>query len=199
MKRVLTVMMLVGSLFSASTAGPLNAYAQEESSKKEKKEKKKSSDDETSKKKQKSSDEEMAKEKKSSDDETSKKKQKKTSLYVRLGGKKSIQAVVDEFINVVAADTRINKFFAETAKDPKRLNKFNKNLVDQICEASGGPCKYKGKDMKAAHLGMGVSEADFNALVEDLVKALDKFNVGAAEKDQLLAALGPMKGDIVEK
>lgn len=128
-----------------------------------------------------------------------KKMAKQASLYKRLGGKKSIKAVVDEFVNNVAGDSRINKFFADTAKDPKRLAKFKGNLVDQICQASGGPCKYKGKDMKTAHKGMGVSEADFNALVEDLVKALDKFNVGATEKNELLGALGPMKADIVEK
>jgi hemoglobin len=138
-----------------------------------------------------------------SDKDKSKKSDKKSdkqkSLYSRLGGKKAITAVVDEFVNNVAADDRINKFFADTAKDPKRLAAFKGKLVDQICQASGGPCKYKGKDMKTAHAGMGVSEADFNALVEDLVKALDKFNVGQPEKDELLGALGPMKGDIVEK
>jgi len=58
---------------------------------------------------------------------------------------------------------------------------------------------YKGKDMKTAHMGMGVGSADFDALVEDLVGALDKFKVGQHEKDQLLGALAPMKGDIVEK
>ena len=205
MKRVLTIMMLVGALLSTAMVATRYANAQEESSKKEKKSSdeqkskkdKKSSDEETSKKEKKSSGEESAK--KTSDDETSKKKSKKTSLYARLGGKKSIQGVVDEFINIVAADTRINKFFADAAKDPTRLQTLNKNLVDQLCEATGGPCKYKGKDMKAAHLGMGVSEADFNALVEDLVKALDKFKVGETEKNEILAALGPMKGDIVEK
>jgi hemoglobin len=124
---------------------------------------------------------------------------KPDSLYKRLGGKNAITAVVNEFVNIVAADTRINGFFAETVKDPKRVEKLKKNLIDQICQASGGPCKYKGKDMKTAHKGMGVSEADFNALVEDLVKALDKFNVGATEKNELLGALGPMKGDIVER
>jgi hemoglobin len=121
------------------------------------------------------------------------------TLYSRLGGKKAITAVVDEFVGRVAGDNRINSFFKATASDPKRLAKFKKNLVDQICEASGGPCKYKGKDTKTAHAGMGVGEGDFNALVEDLVGALDKFNVGATEKDQLLGALGPMKKDIVEK
>ncbi|MES1256168.1 MAG: group 1 truncated hemoglobin [Acidobacteriota bacterium] len=121
------------------------------------------------------------------------------SLYERLGKKKAITAVVDEFVGRVAADNRINAFFAQTASDPKRLKTFKGNLVDQICQASGGPCKYKGKDMKTAHMGMGVSTANFNALVEDLVGALDKFKVGQHEKDQLLGALGPMKGDIVEK
>ena len=134
-----------------------------------------------------------------SDKKSDKKSEKEKSLYARLGGKKAITAVVNEFVNNVAADDRINKFFADTAKDPKRLEAFKGKLVDQICQASGGPCKYKGKDMKTAHAGMGVSEADFNALVEDLVKALDKFNVGATEKNELLGALGGMKGDIVEK
>jgi hemoglobin len=124
---------------------------------------------------------------------------KEKSLYDRLGQKKAITAVVDEFVGRVAGDKRINGFFAATASDPKRLATFKMNLVNQICQASGGPCKYTGKDMKAAHMGMGISTADFNALVEDLVGALDRFNVGQHEKDQLLAALGPMKSDIVEK
>ena len=125
--------------------------------------------------------------------------QKEKSLYDRLGGKKAISAVVDEFVGRVAMDNRINAYFAKTASDPKRLKMFKGNLVDQICMASGGPCKYKGKDMKSAHMGMGITTADFTALVEDLVGALDKFHVGQMEKDQLLGALGGMKGDIVEK
>ena len=121
------------------------------------------------------------------------------TLYQRLGGKKAITAVVDEFFGRVSADSRINGYFKNTASDPKRLAHFKLNLVDQICEASGGPCKYKGKDMKTAHAGMGITDMDFNALVEDLVGALDKFKVGAQEKNDLLGALGPMKKDIVEK
>ncbi len=120
-------------------------------------------------------------------------------LYDRLGRKKAITAVVDEFVGRVAGDKRINAYFGPTASDPVRLKKFKGNLVDQICQASGGPCKYKGKDMKAAHMGMGVSGSDFDALVEDLVGALDRFKVGQHEKDQLLGALGPMKAEIVEK
>lgn len=124
---------------------------------------------------------------------------KEKSLYERLGGKKAIVAVVDEFVERVAADNRINGFFKETASDPNRLAGFKSKLVDQICEASGGPCKYTGKDMKSAHQGMRISEADFNALVEDLVGALDKFKVAPADKQTLLGVLGPMKKDIVEK
>ena len=122
---------------------------------------------------------------------------KQKSLYSRLGGKKAITAVVDQFVTNVANDARINKFFADTVKDPKRVEKLKMNLVDQICQASGGPCKYKGKDMKTAHKGMGISDADFNALVEDLVAALNQFKVGETEKNELLGALGGMKSDIV--
>jgi hemoglobin len=121
----------------------------------------------------------------------------KKSLYSRLGGKKAITAVVDEFVGIVANDGRINKFFADTAKDPKRLAKFKGALVDQICQGTGGPCKYKGKDMTTAHKGMGITDADFGALVEDLVAALNKFNVPEAEKNELLGILGPMKPQIV--
>jgi hemoglobin len=121
------------------------------------------------------------------------------SLYERLGGKPAITAVVDEFVARVAADNRINKFFAAAAADPARMAAFKGKLVDQICEASGGPCKYTGKDMKAAHQGMGISGADFGALVSDLVAALDKFKVPEKEKGELLGVLGPMQPQIVEK
>jgi hemoglobin len=114
------------------------------------------------------------------------------SLYDRLGGKGAITAVVDDFVGNVAADKRINGFFAKA--DVPRLKG---NLVDQICQATGGPCVYKGKDMKTAHKGMGIADADFNALVEDLVKSLDKFSVPAKEKGELLGILGPLKPQIV--
>lgn len=119
---------------------------------------------------------------------------KAKSLYTRLGGKKAIVAVVDDFTARVAADSRINHFFAKT-----NIPSFKKHLVDQICQASGGPCKYTGKDMKAAHQGMGVSNGDFDALVEDLVATLDKFKVPEKEKSELLGMLAPMRSDIVEK
>jgi len=125
--------------------------------------------------------------------------QGKDALYKSLGGKKAITAVVDDFAGRAATDPRIASYFKPDLADAKRLAKFKKNLEDQICEAAGGPCKYKGKSMKAAHAGMGISGADFGALVEDLVASLDKFHVKEADKNALLGVLGPMKSDIVEK
>jgi hemoglobin len=116
------------------------------------------------------------------------------SLYERLGGKGSITAVVDTFVANVGADKRINGYFASTD-----LTKLKMHLVNQICEASGGPCEYTGRTMKQTHAGIGVTDAAFGALVEDLVAALDRHKAGKAEKDELLAVLGPMKADIVEK
>jgi hemoglobin len=115
------------------------------------------------------------------------------SLYERLGGQGAIQAVVTKFIGNVGADKRINGYFANA--DLKRLNKL---LVEQVCAASGGPCTYSGRDMKTTHKGMKVTTAAFNALVEDLVSALDTFNVPEKEKGELLSVLGPMNKDIVE-
>src|SRR5215475_14668588 len=115
------------------------------------------------------------------------------SLYERLGKKPAIKAVVNEFVSRVAADTRINKKFAKT-----NIDRVKFMLVEQICGATGGPCKYTGLDMKTAHKNMKVTEGEFGALVEDLVGALDKFNVPAQEKNELLAILGPLKSQIVE-
>ena len=120
-----------------------------------------------------------------------------SSLYERLGGKPAIAAVVDEFVSKVAADGRINSFFGATAADPARRAHFKSLLVDQICEASGGPCKYTGKDMKTAHAGMNLKDSDFNALVEDLKASLDHFKVAPKEQQDLLGALARMHDDIV--
>lgn len=114
------------------------------------------------------------------------------SLYDRLGGKTAISAVVDQFVANVAADSRINGRFATTD-----IPKLKGHLVDQICMATGGPCTYHGRDMRTTHAGMKISNRDFGALVEDLVKALDTFKVPEREKGELLGLLGPMKKDIV--
>lgn len=116
------------------------------------------------------------------------------SLYDRLGGKPALNAVVGELWAQVAADARINGRFAHT--DPKV---FGSQLVDFLCQASGGPCKYTGADMKKAHAGMKLSDAEFTALAENTVKALDKFSVPATEKGEVMDMLGGLKGDVVNR
>jgi hemoglobin len=115
------------------------------------------------------------------------------SLYERLGGLDAITAVVDSFVARCAGDERINGKFARS--DVPRLKKM---LVDQVCEATGGPCTYTGRGMRETHDGMGVTAGEFDALVEDLVATLDEFDVPKAEQDELLALLGPMRDEIVE-
>ena len=116
------------------------------------------------------------------------------SLYERLGGYSAIVAVVDDFVGNVAADKRINKFFAKA-----NVPRLKARLVEQICQGTGGPCVYTGASMRAAHAGMGVRSQDFDALVQDLGKTLNKFKVPKREQKELVAILGPMKKDIVTR
>ena len=117
------------------------------------------------------------------------------SLYRRLGGREGIALVVGDFTANMAADPRVNERFK--GMKPAEVEKFKSTLADQICDATGGPCSYLGRDMKTTHKGMKITEAEWNATVENLVKALDKNNVGAQTKSELLGALAPMKADIV--
>jgi hemoglobin len=114
------------------------------------------------------------------------------SLYERLGGRPAITAVVDQFVANVAADKRINMRFLNT--DIAHLKVL---LVEFVCAATGGPEKYEGRDMRSAHGGMQLVDEEFDALVGDLVAALDKFKVPAREKGEILGALGPLKPQIV--
>ncbi len=116
------------------------------------------------------------------------------SLFMRLGGKPAIRAVVEDFVGNVAMDSRINGYFAKT-----NLPRLRRLLVEQICAGSGGPCKYTGRSMKVTHRGLGIRGSDFAALVEDLTMSLNKFGVPAREQGELLAILGPMRKDIVSR
>ena len=128
------------------------------------------------------------------------------SLYERLGGIDAITAVVKDFRDRVARDDRINQKFART--DLGRLTSAlgatrsvtdqPGMLIDQVCQAAGGPCTYTGRSMKDAHAGMGVTSGEFDALVGDLVATLNQFRIGKTEQGELLGVLGPLKPDIVE-
>ena len=123
--------------------------------------------------------------------------QMKKSLYARLGGYDAIAAVVDDFICRLVADKRFSKFFVGHSEDS--LKKIRMHVIDQLCAAAGGPCLYTGRDMKTSHHGLGITSDDWDAAANHLVESLDKFNVPKAEKDELLAFVGTLKKDIVDK
>lgn len=79
------------------------------------------------------------------------------------------------------------------------IKKIRQNIVDQLCAATGGPCVYVGHDTKTAHAGLGITDKDRDASVKLLIATLDKFNMPIKEKDEVLAAVGGLKKDIVEK
>jgi len=124
--------------------------------------------------------------------------QEKKSLYDRLGGANGIAKVVDDLIDIVAKDPKIRPVHKKHFMEGD-IAGLKKKLRDQIGEATGGPEKYKGKDMKTAHQGMGITDADFDALVGCLTRALDKNGVRAADRDELLKMLAPLRKEVVEK
>ena len=117
------------------------------------------------------------------------------TLYKRLGGREGIALVVGDFVTSMAGDSRVNARFKDM-KGPD-VEKLKSNLADQICDATGGPCSYLGRDMKTTHKGMRITDAEWNATVENLTKALDTNKVPAKDQSELLGLLGPMKADIV--
>ena len=115
------------------------------------------------------------------------------SLCERLGGVDAITAVVRAVVDRQMKDDRINQKFARTNED-----RVIKEFVDLICQTTGGPCTYTGRNMTEAHHNMGVTTGEFQAFVEDVVAVLDDFKVGKAEQDELLNLLAPLQGEIVE-
>lgn len=116
------------------------------------------------------------------------------SLYDRLGQQPGLVVVVDDFVANIAGDGRINQRFARTD-----IKKLKAQLVDQLCEVTGGPCKYTGRDMVTSHKGMNITVAEFNATGEAMLKSLQKHKVAQADVDAVMGALGGMQNDIVGK
>jgi len=123
--------------------------------------------------------------------------QKQPTLYQRLGGYDAIAAVSDDFVGRLATGKLLSRFVVGLSNDSKM--KLRQHLVDFLCNATGGPCIYLGRDMKTVHTGLGITEADWKEGVDALVATLDKFKVPEKEKSEVLAAVGGLKKDIVEK
>jgi hemoglobin len=116
------------------------------------------------------------------------------TLYERLGGTQGIGTVVDDFLGRVVKDERINARFAFA--DVPRLRT---RLVEMLCQASGGPCTYSGRDMKSVHAGMGIRGSEFDALAGHLVEAMEAAHVSPADQKAVLGVVGPTRADIVEE
>ena len=121
--------------------------------------------------------------------------QQQPSLYQRLGGYDAIAAVTDDFIGRLLADPQFKHFFDGLSTDSRK--RLRQHVVDFLCSATGGPCVYTGRDMKTAHTGLNITEADWNTTVKHLVATLDKFKVPEKEKNEVLTAVSSLKGDIV--
>lgn len=107
-------------------------------------------------------------------------------LYKAFGGNDGLVRITDDLFVTVMADQRINGFF-----EAKKVPHIKAMLVEQFCQILNGGCTYTGKDMTVAHAQLGIQEGDFNALVEDLQKAMDMNNVPFSAQNKLLAALAP--------
>ena len=119
------------------------------------------------------------------------------SLYDRLGGYNALAAVVDDFIGRLVTDKQFEKFFVGHSDDSKK--RIRQHILDQFCAATGGPCLYLGREMKASHAGLGITDAQWDAAAKHLVASLDKFKVPEKEKGEVLAFVTTLKKDIVEK
>ena len=104
--------------------------------------------------------------------------------------------MTDDFIGRMASDPELSRFFV--GHSTQSLQRIRQLVVEQLCQAAGGPCFYTGKSMKDSHAGMGISQAHWDTAVKHLVATLDKFKVGAKEREELFAAIAPLQADIVD-
>ncbi len=116
------------------------------------------------------------------------------SLYRGFGERDGLVRIIDDATDRWVADDRIKDTF-----DNINLDRFKRLLVDQICELTGGPCHYKGRDMYQSHKGLHLDNAQLNALVEDLQLAMNKYEIPFRTQNRLLAILAPMQRDVVTR
>lgn len=116
------------------------------------------------------------------------------ALYIGLGGKPGIKNIVASFVPLVLADSRIKDTFSDSDMKHVALR-----LEEQFCVLAGGPCVYGGEPMKETHGGLKITNAQFNALAEDLQIAMEKHGVAPSMQNKLVAKLAPMQRDIVTK
>ena len=112
-------------------------------------------------------------------------------VFKDFGEEAGLVALMEDFMARLVADPRTHKFFSEADQAS-----IKKHLVEQFCVILGGPCTYTGRDMKSVHAGFGIHRSEFNALVEDLQKAMDARKIPFRSQNKLLAKLAPMHREI---
>lgn len=122
------------------------------------------------------------------------------SLYDRLGGVYAIAAVIDDFIDRVMDDPRLNAN-PKVDEAHHRVSRagFKYLVTEMVCWATGGPQTYTGKTMRDSHLHLDITEGEWQAFLDDLDQTFARFNVPAGERQELLAIVNSTKGDIVVK
>ncbi|BCO34077.1 group I truncated hemoglobin [Mycobacterium heckeshornense] len=118
------------------------------------------------------------------------------SLYHRIGGYDVIAAVIEDLFNSLRADPAFARFASGRSLDSQA--RAQQLLVEQMCDLSGGPCRYLGRDMKTSHAGLGITEAEWNANMQYAAAALAKNGIGEAEKAEFLGLFERYRHDIVE-
>mgnify|MGYP000882688927 CR=1 FL=1 len=116
------------------------------------------------------------------------------NLYVALGGEKAIAVIVENFILEIARDERIIDHF-----EVSNVQRFRVMMNQHLCLVADGPCEYTGDSMIDTHAGMGVTEGDFNAIVENMMAAMDKAEVPLGPQNRLLARLATFRGEIIHR
>lgn len=119
------------------------------------------------------------------------------SLYKRIGGYDVIAAFADDFITWIIADKQLGRFFVSGYSEA-RVKAIRQQVVNQLCELTGGPCVYMGPDMKTVHKGLGITEADWKIAIDLLAAALNKYQVAPQEQSEFLQIISDMKSMIVE-
>lgn len=114
------------------------------------------------------------------------------ALFQALGKQGGIAALVDGYLEVCANDSRVGPVFAHSD-----IPHLREKLVEYICVLSGGPCEYTGDPMDVVHGGLNITEAQFNAGVENLQEAMASLNLPEATQNRLLAKLAPLRGEII--
>lgn len=123
--------------------------------------------------------------------------QNTATLYARLGGYDAIAAVADDLLPRLMSDPQLGRFWENRAADSIRREK--QLLIDFLCASAGGPLYYTGRDMATSHKGMGISAGDWEAFLGHLRATLDKFQVPAGERRDVLAFVESTKAAIVER